>query len=254
MELSPERSASPGVFDNGYDAAISEAAKHPAERPPAGLGESFLSSFGQTIREDVAGVSQGIFESKLAQKQAERNALIEKVTGAPFTLSPTYPVPQPVDIDSGKPGTIVDALQYSKAINELSAAHPEIKNDDELRRELIQEYRQKRSDAAKVSEASHGLAAVGEFAGSAVASQLNPLYLAILPLGASVSAGIVKTALTNAGIVGAAEALSQPLTYRFKQQIESPYTAGEAITNVAAAAAGAGILTGGIKAAEVGIK
>ena len=66
MDLIPERSSSPGVFDNGYDAAISEAAKNPAERPPAGIGESFLSSFGQTLREDVAGVSQGIFESKLS--------------------------------------------------------------------------------------------------------------------------------------------------------------------------------------------
>src|SRR5439155_27148703 len=206
MEILPERSASPGVFDNGYDAALQEAAKHPAERPPAGIGESFLSSFGQTVREDVAGVSQGIFEVKLSQKKAERNALIEKVTGAPFTLSPTYPVPQAPDFPFTPPN--VDALQYSKAINELSAAHPEIKNDAELRRELIQEYRQKRDQAARVSEASHGLAAVGEFAGSAAASQLNPLYLAILPFGASVSAGIVKTALTNAGIVGAAEALS----------------------------------------------
>ena len=245
MEILPERSASPGVFDGGYDAALQEASKHPAERPPAGFGESFLSSFGQSLREDVAGVSQGIFESKLSQKQAERNALIEKVTGQPFTLSPTYPVPQPVDIDSGKPGTIVDALRYNKAINELSAAHPEIKNDDELRRELITEYRRKRDESAKVSSASHGLAAVGEFAGSAAASQLNPLYLAILPFGASVSAGIVRTALTNAGIVGAAEALSQPFTYRFKKEIESPYTATEAITNVAGATAGASILTGG---------
>src|SRR5438034_8940188 len=236
MEILPERSANPGVFDGSYESAISEAAKYPAERPPAGIGESFVSSFGQTLREDVAGVSQGIFESKLSQKQAERNALIEKVTGQPFTLSPTYPAPQAPDFPFTPPN--IDALRYSKAINELSAAHPEIKNDDELRRELITEYRRKREEAGRVSEASHGLAAVGEFAGSAAASQLNPAYLAILPFGASVSAGIVKTALTNAGIVGAAEALSQPFTYRFKQQIESPYTAGEAVTNVAAAAAG----------------
>src|SRR5947207_5711682 len=97
MEILPERSAGPWVFDNGYDAAISEAAKRPAERPPAGFGESFVSGFSSTLREDVAGVSQGIFESKLSQKQAERNALIEKVTGNPFTLSPTYPVPQAPD-------------------------------------------------------------------------------------------------------------------------------------------------------------
>ena len=94
MELLPEKSAGLGVFDNGYDAAISEAAKRPAERPPAGIGESFLSSFGQTVREDVPFVSSATFESRLSQKQAERNALIEKVTGQPFTLSPTYPVPQ----------------------------------------------------------------------------------------------------------------------------------------------------------------
>src|SRR5947207_1523955 len=181
MEILPERSAGPGVWDGSYESAISEAAKYPAERPPAGFGEAFLSSFRQTLREDVVGVSSTIFDQKLSQKQAERNQLIEKVTGQPFTLSATYPVPQPVDIPFTPPN--VDALQYNKAINELSAAHPEIKNDDELRRELIQEYRQKRGDAARVSEASHGLAAVGEFAGSAAASQLNPLYLAILPFG-----------------------------------------------------------------------
>src|SRR5204862_496744 len=62
-----------------------------------------------------------------------------------------------------------------------------------------------------------------------------------------------RTALTNAGIVGAAEALSQPFTYRFKKEIGSEYSVGEAVRDVAAAAAGAGILTGGIKAAEVGI-
>src|SRR5947207_51347 len=120
MELSPERSAGPGVFDNGYDAAISEAAKHPAERPPAGIGESFVSSFGQTVREDVAGVSSAIFETKLSQKQAERNALIEKTTGSPFTLAPTYPVPQAPDFPFTPPN--VDALQYKKTVDELSAA------------------------------------------------------------------------------------------------------------------------------------
>src|SRR2546429_547800 len=116
MDLIPERSAGPGVFDNGYDAAISEAAKYPAERPPAGFGESFVSSFGQTLREDVAGVSQGIFESKLAQKQQERNQLIETVTGQPFTLSPTYPVPQAPDFPNTSltPHLNVDALQYKK--------------------------------------------------------------------------------------------------------------------------------------------
>src|SRR5438094_10056625 len=119
MEILPERSSSPGVFDNGYDAAISEAAKHPAERPPAGIGESFLSSFGQGLREDVAGVSQGIFESRLSQKQAERNALIEKTTGQPFTLSATEPVPQAPDF--ALTYVNVDALQYNKTINELSA-------------------------------------------------------------------------------------------------------------------------------------
>ena len=119
MELLPEKSAGPGVFDNGYDAAISEAAKHPAERPPAGIGESFVSSFGQTLREDVAGVSQGIFESKLSQKQAERNALIEKVTGAPFALAPTYPVPQPPDFP--KTAAIVPKLsEIRPAIGELA--------------------------------------------------------------------------------------------------------------------------------------
>ena len=200
MDLIPERSSSPGVFDNGYDAAISEAAKNPAERPPAGIGESFVSSFGQTVREDVPFVSSATFESRLSQKQAERNALIEKVTGAPFTLTPTYPVPQAPDFPFTAPN--VDALQYKKTVDELSAAHPEIKNDDELRRELIQEYRQKRSNAAKVSEASHGLAALSEFAGSAAASQLNPLYLAILPFGASVSAaGNARACLWENGSV-----------------------------------------------------
>src|SRR5207244_5690781 len=120
-------------------------------------------------------------------KQAERNALIEKVTGAPFTLAPTYPVPQAPDFPLMSKD--VSTSTYNKAINELSAAHPEIKNDDELRRELITEYRRKREEAGRVSEASHGLAAVGEFAGSAAASQLNPLYLAILPFRASVSSG-----------------------------------------------------------------
>src|SRR6266481_5044991 len=169
MDILPERSSAPGVFDDGYQSAIAEAAKHPIDRPPAGMGEAFLSGFSQTLREDVPGISQSAFESTLQQKQAERNQLIEKLTGEPFTLSQSYPAPTLPGRPFSPPN--VDPAGYQKAITGYASQFPEVKTDEELRRDLISEYRRNREEAAKTSAASHGLSAVAEFAGSAVASQ-----------------------------------------------------------------------------------
>ena len=122
---------------------------------------------------------------------------------------------------------------------------------DEERADFLAERRERNQD---VIERGSGVA---QFVGMAGAFMLDPINIATLPLGFVGTAGrglsVIGKALTvgrnEAMIATAAEIGIQPFVYAHKHKIDSPYSMYDAATNIAAAAAGAGILgtfTGGL--------
>jgi hypothetical protein len=80
------------------------------------------------------------------------------------------------------------------------------------------------------------------------ATLTDPLVIGTIPFGASTSAGILKTALIEAGYGMLSEAMIQPFVYRYKETLNSPYDVSDALIRVGAAGVGAGALAGTIKA------
>ena len=96
-----------------------------------------------------------------------------------------------------------------------------------------------------------------QFFGMATGYMLDPITIATLPIataGVSLkSMGVLASAMTvgkrEAGLALASELAIQPLVYKHKHDIDSPYSTEEALTNIAIAATGAGALgafTGGL--------
>lgn len=132
----------------------------------------------------------------------------------------------------------------------------QVKTDDELfnrRNELLAQRRQYRED---VFERGSGMA---QFFGMATGFVLDPINIATLPIataGVSLKAlGTLGAAMTvakrEAALATASELGIQGFVYQHKHDIDSPYSASDALANIAMAATGAAVL-GGITGGLVG--
>lgn len=237
-----------GIFDDGYEAAIIEAARNPVTRPPAGFFDAFHATYEATRQEDLSISARQNFLDKVKQ----RNELIRERTGnAPsVTIS---------EADLIQPGTLSTTAElarkaYNQQVSELSSRYPEIKTDDELRREIKEDSRRIRERRDDVAANSTWTGKLGSFTGAMAASLTDPLVAGSMFLGPSASAGILRTALVNAGLAAGSEALIQPFVYRYKQELESPYSVGEAIERVAGAGVGGAAVSTLLKGAGLGLR
>ena len=132
----------------------------------------------------------------------------------------------------------------------------QVKTDEELfnrRNDLLAQRRQYRED---VFERGNGMA---QFFGMATGFMLDPINIATLPIataGVSLKAlGTLGAAMTvakrEAALAASSELGIQGFVYQHKHDINSPYSAGDAIANIAMAATGAAVL-GGITGGLVG--
>lgn len=107
-----------------------------------------------------------------------------------------------------------------------------------------------RKDAAGGKDV--GAAKLGKFAGAMGASIIDPVNVATLPFGAGAlkpGVGIIRNTgrvmLAEAIIGAGTEAVIQSQVYDYKKELGSPYTAKDALVNVAMAGVGQGVLSGG---------
>ncbi|ASY64482.1 Phage protein [Sinorhizobium sojae CCBAU 05684] len=89
--------------------------------------------------------------------------------------------------------------------------------------------------------------AIGGFLGTAGGAMTDPINLLAAGFGASASAGILRTALTEAGIGVASESIIQGATIDRKQRLDPTFSAGDALFEIGAAGVGGAVLGGGIK-------
>lgn len=140
--------------------------------------------------------------------------------------------------------------------NQLSQDAPEsgVKTDQQLERERSEYLSLKRGYAKDVVDRGNGVA---QFLGMATGFMLDPVNVATMGVGSSVSAAKATTTIgramltaRDAAVIGSATELAiQPLVYEHKSDINSPYTTIDAIEAMAGAAIGGaaiGAFTGGI--------
>ena len=191
------------------------------------FSEVFAASVGQVIDEDLS------ISSYLNNEMfAARGQKIRKLRDDGF------------DVDSyidqqGK----IDTARLSVDTNQ------DIPSDEMLREQRNNMLKQRRDYSNDVIERGSGFA---QFFGMVTGVMLDPVNMATYPLAsAGVAAkglGVIGSALSwakrEAAIATVAELAIQPLVYQHKHDIDSPYSVGDAIGNIAVAAIGAATLGG----------
>lgn len=119
---------------------------------------------------------------------------------------------------------------------------------EELRAQADAKALEARQASEDLSRRSTSVASgIGGFLGTAAGAVTDPINLLASGFGASASAGILRTALAEAGIGVASEALIQGATLDRKQRIDPEFSAEDALLEIGAAGVGGAVLGGGIK-------
>ena len=153
-------------------------------------------------------------------------------------------------LDINKYTSITGVIDYDRIARDTG----QVKTDEELfqrRNDLLARRRQYREE---VFERGSGMA---QFFGMATGFMLDPINIATLPVataGVSIkSLGTLGAAMTvakrEAALAAASELGIQAFVYQHKHDINSPYSAGDALANIAMAATGAAVvggITGGL--------
>lgn len=136
-----------------------------------------------------------------------------------------------------------DAWKKENPKSQLAFPTPE-----EMQKQADAEAARARKGSEDLSRRSTGAgSAVGGFLGMTAGAMTDPINLLSLGFGASGSAGILRTALTEAAVSGLSESAVQASTFDRKKRIDPSFGAGDALAEIGAAAAGGAILGGGIK-------
>lgn len=135
--------------------------------------------------------------------------------------------------------------QWKAANPESSLAFP---TEEDFLASTDNVARDARAGAQALDRRSTGAAsAVGGFLGTVAGALSDPVNLMSLGFGASASAGVIRTALTEAAVGALSESAIQGATLERKQRIDPAFTTDEAFAEVLAAGAGGALLGGGLK-------
>ncbi len=137
---------------------------------------------------------------------------------------------------------------------EARAEHPDLPDPDSFDADIRREVGALRAERVKAGEVSTPGGTLGDLAGTMAAVMTDPVNIASMAAGAPAAAGILRTALIEAGIAAASETAIQAIVAPQKKALGLEVSLGESAANVALAAAGGGILGGSVKALAKGAR
>ena len=187
--------------------------------------ETMESAFDFVIDEELS-------VSSLLNRQGydDRNEQIFKMTNEGFDLKPYTDVTGEIDYDRISDDTGL------------------VKNNLELYNERTEILRKRREENQDVVERGNGIA---QFIGSMGGYMLDPINVATMGIGVgtaykgmSTLSRALMTGRNTAAIAVASESAIQPLVYKHKHDIGSPYEFNDALMAIGTTAIGAGLLGG----------
>ena len=187
--------------------------------------ETMGSAFGFVIDEELS-------VSSLLNRQGydDRNEQIFKMSNEGFDLNPYTDITGEIDYDR------------------ISEDTGLIKTNRELYDERTEILRKRREENQDVIERGNGFA---QFLGSMGGYMLDPINVATMAIGVgtaykgmSTLSQALMTGRNTAAIALASESAIQPLVYKHKHDINSPYEFNDALVAVGTTAIGAGLLGG----------
>lgn len=213
-----------------------------------GLFENVGAAFDTAVSSETT-TSQAVNE---ARARDERIAAIEKVSGKSFsaTIQPFRPGPgQRASDDQTK----IDDLAVDRWLETIPERQRAGILPSSMLRARADEIAHERlaQDASIMARARGGWEAFGGFVGSTAGLMTDPLNIAGLALGAPLSAGVVRTALTEAGVAALTQTGVELVNEPYRRELGLPSGLDRALGNIALTAAGAGILSSAFKGAPV---
>jgi len=189
--------------------------------------ETMGSAFGFVIDEELS-------VSSLLNRQGydDRNEQIFKMSSEGFDLKPYTDITGEIDYDR------------------ISADTGLIRTNRELYDERTEILRKRREENQDVIERGNGFA---QFLGSMGGYMLDPINVATMAIGVgtaykgmSTLSQSLMTGRNTAAIALASESAIQPLVYKHKHDINSPYEFNDALMAIGTTAVGAGLLGGAV--------
>ena len=189
--------------------------------------ETMGSAFGFVIDEELS-------VSSLLNRQGydDRNEQIFKMSNEGFDLNPYTDITGEIDYDR------------------ISEDTGLIKTNRELYDERTEILRKRREENQDVIERGNGFA---QFLGSMGGYMLDPINVATMAIGVgtaykgmSTLSQALMTGRNTAAIALASESAIQPLVYKHKHDINSPYEFNDALMAIGTTAVGAGLLGGAL--------
>jgi len=225
---------------------------------PVGFGmEAFNAAWGEVRREEQSVSMDRAFGDRFGTYIDE----VEKLTGTRLE-SPIQPrsnfSPADLVFHGGKRGARQhDYGAFLEQVDELRAGRddiPDPPDPEAMLDEIITDADIKRRELADLRSRRTTGGKVADFLGASVGTLEDPMIAATLPFGASASSGILRTALTEAGISMAVDAPIQFGTVmETKDVLGVDFDAGDAAINVLMAGAVAGGIGGTLKGAGKGV-
>jgi len=236
----------PNAFDTTYQPLDPRT---PGYVPETGLGEKISSIWALTNSEYLGRSAADAWTDKLK----ERRLKIQELTGekvdliTPMTRNLMGPDPTlgfPVYEEPREDFRLANGM----SIREFAAKNDAVFSDDEIWELIENEKKEIRDNAADVSRRASGFTNVtGTLIGGFAASLRDPAILLSMTLGAGVSTSLIRTALLEGGIAGAAELVIQPNIIRFQRGLGQDVGLTDAAKNIAFVAGAAAIFGGTLK-------
>lgn len=221
--------------------------------PRAGFFENLAAGFEQ----GDLGTSDAVQSRLLEQTNKIRQRLFGQGIEAPDppmsqagAAAMTPPSRQPdeaVEFDE-------DLERFASQLRELAKKHPEAFQQanapttvEGIMGEVRDSFRQTQEEFRSAAIRSGFMGDTGRFIGQIAGGMADPIALASMAAGAPLTAGIVRTAAIEAGIAGATEIPIQALVQTQREELGLDAGVDRALQNIAFAAAGGGILGGGLR-------
>lgn len=234
---------------------MSQAQHQLATGAGTGFTENLFSAFDQFRNENLT-----ISENNEFQVHWDEQYKKAKELGFETPASPVLPADEGyLNAARERPGLTLPQYVIEKrdeTFRKLQEQFPDagFKLSGDLYQDMVQRLATERQRAEGVRRRAGGAGTVGAFIGNMAGGLTDPLVALTLPFGASASAGILRTVLTEAALASTTEAAIQPQVFAFKESIGSPYSVREAVGNVALAGVGAGAFAGVLKSMPYGYR
>jgi LysM repeat protein len=235
---------------------LNRVSRNPSGGPTPSPVEAFLAG----AQAGQLGTSDAVNAELLAQTERIREEMKQQGFSAPKPVSPMGGPIRPA-----QPGAERRAPGEATSLeNEIDRFFEDVQkatqgqevnfptNRAGLEERVRQAFQQTNEEFQETMARAGTLGAGAGVAGTLGGATVDPLVLATLPFGVSAAAGITRAAAIEAGIATATEIPIQAIAQTRRADVGLPSGVGRAAKNVAAAAIGAGVLAGGVKAAGKG--